>query len=441
MKYDVFISCKSEDYKLAEEIYDYLESVGIHTFLASKELRQLADSEYRRSITKALESAYHMIIFASKAEYIESEWVYYEWDMFINAKLKKKKEGQIVTILNGVRTDDINIALWKYESFTIDDYKEKILSYIETPNSIKRKVEYQTTPSIGKNVGSKVEDFIQEGFTITTKDSINTADYDKIDSNTEKVCFANKDVPIIFMYGPSSVGKTMTIVRLARFLTERGYTILPNRTFRPSCDKFYQDICTNFQELVNSGYAAGVTDRTGILLIDVIKKGNVILQILDTPGVIINTNKDEPINYPIYFNDYINSSNPKIWMIFLEPYWADSHRRMVYTEQVCKLKYSCWRESDSALVIYNKIDQTSFVTSLGKIVENACVNDIKQLYPGMLDVFKNQHFPSRMFRKYTCSILPFQTGVFKESKNGNCVYSPGPIEYVDKLWKEIEKII
>lgn len=53
MKYDVFISCKSEDYKLAEEIYDYLESVGIHTFLASKELRQLADSEYRRSITKA----------------------------------------------------------------------------------------------------------------------------------------------------------------------------------------------------------------------------------------------------------------------------------------------------------------------------------------------------------------------------------------------------
>ena len=138
MEYDVFISCKSEDYIFAEEIYEYLESKGIRTFLASKELRQLADAEYRRSITKALQSAYHMIVFASKAEFIESDWVYYEWDMFVNAKLKGKKKGQIVTILNGIDTDDINIALWKYESFTYDDYKGKIIPYVETPNSKKR---------------------------------------------------------------------------------------------------------------------------------------------------------------------------------------------------------------------------------------------------------------------------------------------------------------
>lgn len=432
MEYDVFISCKSEDYIFAEEIYEYLESKGIRTFLASKELRQLADAEYRRSITKALQSAYHMIVFASKAEFIESDWVYYEWDMFVNAKLKGKKKGQIVTILNGIDTDDINIALWKYESFTYDDYKGKIIPYVETPNSKKRTEEYSSTETItlSESVPSSIVTINQQ-----------SPKHEIVDPNTERVCFVNKEVPVVFMYGPPAVGKTMTLVRLTRYLVEQGYMVLPNRTFRPSSDKLYQDICHQFQELVNNGGVAGGTDRTGILLIDIIKKGNVILQILDTPGVIINTNKDEPINYPIYFNDYINSSNPKIWMIFLEPYWADSHRRMVYTKQVCKLKSRCWRESDSVLVIYNKIDQTSFVTSLGKIVENACVNDIKQLYPGMLDVFKNQHFPSRMFRKYTCSILPFQTGVFKESKNGNCVYSPGPIEYVDKLWKEIEKII
>lgn len=132
MEYDVFISCKSEDYKYAEEIYQFLTDNGIHTFLASKELRNLGDSEYRRAISKAMKSAYHMIVFASRAEYIDSTWVYYEWDMFVNAMLKGFKTGQIMTILKGIQVDEINMDLWKYESFTTESYKEKLLSYVET---------------------------------------------------------------------------------------------------------------------------------------------------------------------------------------------------------------------------------------------------------------------------------------------------------------------
>lgn len=141
MEYDVFISCKSEDYKYAEEIYQFLTDNGIHTFLASKELRNLGDSEYRRAISKAMKSAYHMIVFASRAEYIDSTWVYYEWDMFVNAMLKGFKTGQIMTILKGIQVDEINMDLWKYESFTTESYKEKLLSYVETPAYLKRKEE------------------------------------------------------------------------------------------------------------------------------------------------------------------------------------------------------------------------------------------------------------------------------------------------------------
>lgn len=141
MEYDVFISCKSEDYKYAEEIYQFLTDNGIHTFLASKELRNIGDTEYRRAISKAMKSAYHMIVFASKAEYIDSTWVYYEWDMFVNAMLKGFKKGQIMTILKGIQVDEINMDLWKYESFTIESYKEKLLSYVETPAYLKRKEE------------------------------------------------------------------------------------------------------------------------------------------------------------------------------------------------------------------------------------------------------------------------------------------------------------
>lgn len=140
-KYDVFISCKSEDYKFAEEIYDFLNANGIYTFLASKELRRLGESEYRRAISKALREACHLIVFASNPEYIESTWVEYEWDMFVNAKLKGKKSGNIITILKGVDTDDIPMDLWKYESFQFEDYRDGIIQYVETPESIARNTE------------------------------------------------------------------------------------------------------------------------------------------------------------------------------------------------------------------------------------------------------------------------------------------------------------
>lgn len=141
MEYDVFISCKSEDYIYAEEIYDFLAEKGINAFIASKELRNLGDSEYRRAISKVMKSAQHIIVFASKAEYVDSTWVYYEWDMFLTAKLKGFKEGQIMTILKDITVDDINMELWKYESFTINNYKEKILAYVETPQYLKRREE------------------------------------------------------------------------------------------------------------------------------------------------------------------------------------------------------------------------------------------------------------------------------------------------------------
>ena len=80
-----------------------------------------------------------MIVFASKAEYVESEWVYYEWDMFINAKLKGFKSGNLVTILKGVKVDDINMDLWKYESLPFDNYQDKLIPYVQTEESKARR--------------------------------------------------------------------------------------------------------------------------------------------------------------------------------------------------------------------------------------------------------------------------------------------------------------
>lgn len=141
MEYDVFISCKSEDYIYAEEIYNFLRDNGFNVFLANKELRGLSDSEYRRAISQALKSTYHLIVFASKPEYVDSTWVYYEWDWFLVAKLKGKKSGQLLSILKDVSIDDVNADLWKYESKTFLDYKDSLLSYVETPEHHRREEE------------------------------------------------------------------------------------------------------------------------------------------------------------------------------------------------------------------------------------------------------------------------------------------------------------
>lgn len=138
-KYDVFISCKSEDYVYAEDIYNFLRDNGINAFLTSKELRSLGESEYRKAITSVLKDVEHIIVFASKAEYIDSRWVFYEWDWFVNAKLKGFKQGNIVTILKDTNVNDINADLWKYESLDFNNFGDTLLRYVETEPSRQRR--------------------------------------------------------------------------------------------------------------------------------------------------------------------------------------------------------------------------------------------------------------------------------------------------------------
>ena len=132
MKYDIFISCKSEDYKYAEEVYDFLIENHFKTFLASKELRKLGDSQYRESIEKALDTAEHIIVFSSNPEYPNSKYVKYEWGLFVDEKISGRKEGNILTVLKDMDAGELPIGLRRHESFQYETYKESLLDYVET---------------------------------------------------------------------------------------------------------------------------------------------------------------------------------------------------------------------------------------------------------------------------------------------------------------------
>ena len=128
--YDVFLSCKSEDYAYAGEVYNFLTQNGVRVFLASRELRRLGDAEYRRQIVKALDQSKHIIVFASNKAYINTIWVEFEWSTFQNEILAGRKHGNIMTVLKGIRVDDIDLSLRQYQSFSYYDYKRDLLQYV-----------------------------------------------------------------------------------------------------------------------------------------------------------------------------------------------------------------------------------------------------------------------------------------------------------------------
>ena len=111
-------------------------------FLSSMELRRLKDSEYMDAISEAIDSAYHLIVLGSSKENIMSKWVKFEWATFLNEQLSGRKDGQIMTYVDGGLTiANLPIQLRHYESFTSQNYKGNILHYVETPAYLKRKEE------------------------------------------------------------------------------------------------------------------------------------------------------------------------------------------------------------------------------------------------------------------------------------------------------------
>ena len=208
MDYDVFISCKSDDYKYAEELYDFLRANHIHAFLASKELRNLGESAYRKAISKALQAATHCIVLASRPEYVESKWVEYEWDVFLNAMLSGyKKDGQLMTIIKGFDVHELPIDFCKYESFTIDNYKSRILTYVQTDASKQRKAEAQQKQQqqaeyekrmarLRKEIREKEEAYSHHHSTLTALAHEITAKRKELGETEKKCPVCSESVPI-----------------------------------------------------------------------------------------------------------------------------------------------------------------------------------------------------------------------------------------------------
>lgn len=260
------------------------------------------------------------------------------------------------------------------------------------------------------------------------------------DPNKIIVTVPDTSTPVVVLYGPPACGKTMTMVRLVRYLRSQGLVVKPEKTFRPSDDKNYENLCADFDQMITSADAAGGTPNISFMLVRVFRNGKPLCQILEAPGEHYFNPANPGSAYPAYVNAIISSPNRKVWAVIVEPDWADPAPRSNYVQRIAKLKREM-NSRDKVLFVYNKIDLTPFVRGAGQVNYKQAVKNVKDLYPGIFEPFANENLVTRWLAPYRCEFVPFQTGTYTKQMNGGFTFTQGHDAYPASLWKAINDLI
>ncbi len=113
---DVFISRKSADVALANQLYRYFVGRGLNVFESDETLPKMGSSDYRKAIDHALDECKHMVVVGSSVENIASSWVEAEWGFYIGEKRAGRKKGNILTVItDNLEIKDLPASLRYYE--------------------------------------------------------------------------------------------------------------------------------------------------------------------------------------------------------------------------------------------------------------------------------------------------------------------------------------
>lgn len=277
------------------------------------------------------------------------------------------------------------------------------------------------------------------------KENIGLSQQEMNDPNAIKVILQNPDIPIVVFFGPPTCGKTMTLIRLCRFLVSNGYRVEPVRSFRPSYDSNYQHVCESFNTMINSDMAQEGTTLINFMLVEVSRNGHPLCQLLEAPGEHYFKPKEPNNPFPAYINAISSSHNRKLWGFFIEPDHTNSQidheDRLNYVDRIRRFN-SYMHPRDRVSIIFNKIDETDCIISQGGAVHTGeAIRKAKYSYPGLFDLFANQNPITRLWKSSRADFIPYMNGYFTKLANGGISFQLGHDNYPLRLWKSIMKSI
>lgn len=125
----VFISFKftrdgveTHDRRVATELHDALASHGVNVFFAPISLAQIGESDYSRQIDIALDRADTLVVVGTSLENIDSEWVRYEWQSFLNdIRSGSKPDGRLFTLTRGINPNGLPRSLRQHQNMHARD--------------------------------------------------------------------------------------------------------------------------------------------------------------------------------------------------------------------------------------------------------------------------------------------------------------------------------
>ncbi len=182
---DVFISFKNSDFSgnttqdsvIAKQLHEELMSRNISAFYSNSTLLSLGQSVYKKSIDEALESTSVLIVVSSNADFLQTEWVKYEWESFHQDILSgMKKHAQIVPYFANFARESIPRSLRDFQTFNINTHSvSDVADFVQNIlNNIKNEQAKVQTASMQDKIGIK-----SKVSTTKVRQSLYSSDSDK----------------------------------------------------------------------------------------------------------------------------------------------------------------------------------------------------------------------------------------------------------------------
>lgn len=272
----------------------------------------------------------------------------------------------------------------------------------------------------------------------------NQATINQNNAKTYNVVITDHNAPMVILFGPPSCGKTMTLVRLTRFLSGT-YDFMPDQAFRNSTDSEFNELCKNFNAAVGADKAADGTKYIDFMLLRVNERrnGRTICQFVESPGEFLFNPQNPTAQFPAYLHQIIASNNRKIWLIFLEPGMSQEDR-FAYVKKIQDLR-SVIDSRDRIIFVENKVDlpaTSPFVLSPTNINMDGLFRYVDGLYP---QLFKSFTVKGIFGSKARYDFTAFQTGTYVEGQDANGKpyksFQAGHDSHPSRLWQIIYKRI